>query len=119
MKALSFLAAIFLLTGAAYSGENLRGEALAVLRTPDGMTLSEDSLKSGDIRQYIDQTAGTAGAVTVSVFDSLSLANKDRHIFVFMAADGKTSEELAAILKEDPNVVSASPNRKVRLPRVR
>lgn len=116
MRVLRMLAAVFLLAGTAWGAE-IRGEVLAVLRTPDGMTLTEESLKSGDIRRYIDRTAGIAGAVTVSVFDSLSLMNKDGHIFVFMAADGKTSDELAAILKENPDVVSASPNRKVGLPR--
>ena len=116
MKALRILIAIFLIFPAisAWGAEN-RGEVLAVLKTPAGMTLTEESLKSGRIRRYIDLTAESAGAKVISIFDSLSLTNKEGHIFVFMTSDTKTSEELVKSLKEDPNVVSASLNRKTRM----
>lgn len=118
MKALRILIAVLLIAPAvsAWGAEN-RGEVLAVLKTPAGMTLKEESLKSGRVRKYIDLTAEEAGAKVISIFDSLSLANNDGHIFVFMASDAKTSEELARSLKEDPNVVSASPNREARIMR--
>ena len=116
MKALRILIAIFLIFPAisAWGAEN-RGEVLAVLKTPAGMPLTEESLKSGRVRQYIDLTAEEAGAKVISIFDSLSLTNNEGHIFVFMASDAKTSEELAKSLKEDPNVVSTSPNRKSKM----
>lgn len=119
MKALRIFLALCLIVPAvsAWGAENVRGEVLAVLKTPAGMTLTKDSLKSGRVRRYIDLTAESAGAEVISIFDSLSLMNKDGHVFVFMASDSKSSEQLAADLKSDPNVVSASPNRKVRPPR--
>ena len=119
MKALRIFLALCLIVPAisAWGAENQRGEVLAVLKTPAGMTLTKESLKSGRVYKYINLTADSAGAEVVSIFDSLSLMNKDRHIFVFMVSDSKSSEQLASDLKSDPNVVSASPNRKVGLPR--
>ncbi|MBQ7169623.1 MAG: hypothetical protein IJR63_06950 [Synergistaceae bacterium] len=119
MKVLRIIIAVCLLVPAisAWGAENGRGEVLAVLRTPAGMTLTEEGLKSGRVRRYIDLTAESAGGKTVSIFDPLSLMNKDGYIFVFIVSDTKSSEQLAEDLKSDPNVVSASPNRKVGLPR--
>ena len=119
MKALRIFLALCLIAPAftAWGAENKRGEVLAVLKTPAGMTLTEESLKSGRIRRYIDLTAESAGGKTASIFDSLSLMNKDGHIFVFIVSDSKSSEQLASDLKSDPNVLSASPNRKVELVR--
>ena len=119
MKSLRIFLALCLIVPAftAWGAENKRGEVLAVLRTPAGMTLTEESLKSGRIRRYIDLTAESAGAKVASIFDSLSLTNKDGHIFVFIVSDSKSSEQLASDLKSDPNVLSASPNRKVELVR--
>ena len=117
MKALRILIAVCIIAQAfaAWGAENQRGEVLVVLKTPAGMTLNEESLKSGRIRRYIDLTAESAGAKVISIFDSLSLMNKEGNIFVFMASDSKTSEQLAEELKSDPNVLSASPNREVHL----
>lgn len=117
MKALKILIAICLIIPAfsSWAAENKRGEVLALLKTPAGMTLTEESLKSGRVRKYIDLTAESAGGKTSSIFDALTLANKDGYIFVFIVSDTKTSEQLAKDLKSDPNVVSASPNRQVHL----
>ena len=117
MKALRILIAVCMTMWAfsAWSAEAKRGEVLAVLKTPAGMELTEESLKSWRIRRYIDITADSAGGKTAGVFDALTLTNKDKYIFVFIVSDGKTSEQLAADLKTDPNVVSASPNRQMHL----
>ena len=117
MKALKIFIAICLIVPAfsSWAAENKRGEVLAVLKTPAGMTLTEESLKSGRVRKYIDLTADSAGAKVISIYDALSLTNKDGYIFVFIASDTKTSEQLAKDLKSDPNVVSASPNQEVHL----
>ena len=106
---------MILLSFSACGAEAERGEVLAVLRTPAGMELTEESLKSGRIRRYIDITADSAGGKTAGVFDALTLTNKKGYIFVFIVSDGKTSEQLAADLKTDPNVISASPNRQMHL----
>ena len=97
----------------AFSGETAKGEVLAVLRTPQRMSLTEESLKNGEIRKYIDLTAASADARVVSIFDSLSILNKEGNIFVFIVSDKMTSEELASELKKNPSVVSALPSRKV------
>ncbi len=117
MKALKIFIAICLIVPAfsSWAAENKRGEVLAVLKTPAGMTLTEESLKSGRIRKYIELTANSAGGKVMSIYDALTLTNKDKYIFVFIASDKKTSEQLAKDLKADPNVVSVSPNREVHL----
>ena len=117
MKALRILIAVCMIFGAvsAYGAEAKRGEVLAVLKTPAGMELTEESLKSGRIRKYIDITADSAGGKVSGIFDALTLTNKDKYIFVFIVSDTKTSEQLASDLKTDPNVVSASPNRQMHL----
>ena len=115
MKALRIIIAICFIVPAfsSWAAENKRGEVLAVLKTPAGMTLTEESLKSGRVRKYIDLTAESADAKVMSIFDSLTLTNKDGYIFVFIVSDSKSSEQLAKDLKSDPNVLSASPNREV------
>ena len=115
MKLLALFMAVICFSFPAFSGETAKGEVLAILRTPQGMSLTEESLKNGEIRKYIDLTAASADARVVSIFDSLSLVNKKGNIFVFIASDKMTSEELASELKKNPSVVSASPNRKVYL----
>ena len=117
MKALRIIIAICFIVPAfsSWAAESKRGEVLAVLKTPAGMTLTEESLKSGRVRKYIDLTAESAGAKVMSIFDALTLTNKDGYIFVFIVSDSKSSEQLAKDLTSDPNVVSASPNREVRL----
>ena len=117
MKALRILIAVCMIFGtvSAYGAEEKRGEVLAVLKTPAGMELTEESLKSGRIRKYIDITADSAGGKVSGIFDALTLTNKDKYIFVFIVSDEKTSEQLASDLKTDPNVVSASPNRQMHL----
>ena len=115
MKLLALFIAVMCFSFPAFSEEAAKGEVLAILRTPPGMSLTEESLKNGAIRKYIEITAHSANARVVSIFDSISLLNKEGNIFVFIASDNMTSEELASALKEDPNVVSASPNREVFL----
>lgn len=101
--------------GAVGKSSAKRGEVIAVLKTPAGIALTEESLKNGAIRKYIEITAEAVGAEVANVFDSLSLMNREGNIFVFMVSDKMSSEELASALKADPNVVSASPNREVHL----
>ncbi len=117
MKALRIVIAVCMILWCvtAWSGEVKRGEVLAVLRTPAGMELTEESLKTGRIRRYIDLTADEAGGKVAGVFDALTLTNKEGYIFVFIVSEEKTSEQLAEALKADPNVVSASVNRQVNL----
>ena len=99
----------------ALSAQTTRGEVLAVFRTPEGMTLTEQSLKDGPIRKYLDTAAASSDAKISNMFDSFSLMNKEGNIFVFITSDTKTTEELIASLKANPNVISVSPNRQVRV----
>ena len=117
MKVLRILIAVCMILWAfsVCGAEAKKGEVLAVLKTPAGMELTEESLKSGRIRRYIDITADSAGGKVAGIFDALTLTNKDKYIFVFIVSDEKTSEQLASDLKTYPNVVSASPNRQMHL----
>ena len=99
----------------ALSAQTPKGEVLAIFKAPEGMTLTADSLKDGELRKYIEASALSADARVAGVYESLSLMNKEGNIFVFILSDTKTTEELIASLKANPNVVSASPNRQVRV----
>ncbi len=106
---------LFIYALPALSAQTTRGEVLTVFRTPEGMTLTEQSLKDGPIRKYLDSVAASSDAKISNMFDSLSLMNKEGNIFVFITSDTKTTEELISSLKANPNVISASPNRQVRV----
>ena len=117
MKTVKIFLVLFLLiqTVPALSAQTTKGEVLAVFRTPEGMALTEQSLKDGPIRKYLDSAAASSDAKISNVFDSLSLMNKEGNIIVFITSDAKTTEELISSLKANPNVISASPNRQVRV----
>ena len=70
MKLLALFMAVMCFSFPAFSGETAKGEVLAVLRTPQNMSLTEDSLKNGEIRKYIDLTAASADARVVSIWNS-------------------------------------------------
>ena len=116
MKTLKiFFAAIFLFVSALPALADDGAVVLAVFSAPEGMTMTAESIRGGEIRKYIDEIAASADARVVSVFEYLSLAGKDRKIFVSVASDTKTSEQLIADLKANPAVLSASPNRKQKI----
>ena len=117
MKTLKIFAAFCLIIQAiaAFAAPIKKGEVLTVFRAPAGIELNEESLKNGRVRKFIEVTAESAGGKLTSIFDALSLSNKEGNIFVFITSDRLTSEELAAALKNDPNVLSASPNRELTL----
>ncbi len=106
-----FFAAVFLFAAALPALADEETIVLAVFIAPEGMTMTAESIRNGEIRRYIDEVAASADARVVSVFEYLSLAGKDRKIFVSVASDTKTSEQLIADLKANPAVLSASPNR--------
>lgn len=116
MKVLRILVALFVIAQAfvAWGAENIKGEALAVLRLPAGMELTEESLKNGEARKFIESAADTAGGKVKGIYESLSLINKDGNIFAFIVSDSKTSDQLIAALKAVPGVISASPNRTMK-----
>ena len=116
MKALRIFIVLCVIaqTFAAWGASNAKGEALAVLRLPAGMQLTEESLKNGEARRFIEATAESAGGKVSGVYEALSLINKDGNIFAFIVSDVKTSDQLIAALKAVPGVISASPNRTMR-----
>ncbi len=117
MKTLKIFAALCLIIQAfaVLAAGTKNGEVLAVLKAPAGIELTEQSLKDGNLRKFIEVTAESAGGKLAGMFDALSLVNEEGNIFVFIKSDRLTSHELASALKQDPNVVSASPNREVNL----
>ena len=83
------------------------GEALVVLKNNVG-TLSTASLSSAAAMNYIAEVATSASAEAVTTYSELSAACGE--IYVLVRSGTKSTEELIAELKKNPNVESASPN---------
>lgn len=89
------------------------GEALVVFKLPEGAAVTESSLVSGDLRIFVEGAASSVGARVVTIYEALSGANGN--IFVLLRSRTKSTEELLEALQERPDVVAASPNRRLRL----
>ena len=81
------------------------GEALVTLNAPDDLT---------DYEAFTAKVAEAVGAEVVTVYGALSTANTGR-VFAFLRSGTKDTPELLRDLKAHPDVLSASPNRKVRI----
>ena len=86
------------------------GEALVLLKNKVG-TLSVTSLSSAVVMNYIAEVAARASAEVVTTYLELSAVSGE--IFVLMRSEVKSTKELIAELKKNPNVMSASPNFKM------
>lgn len=90
--------------GAETSGE----EVLVLLRNSTGAHLSAASFSEGAGTKMAVHAAQTAGAEVLRVYPALSRAVDE--IFVLMRSEGKSAEALAEKLRNDPEVLAASPN---------
>lgn len=90
----------------------VEGEALVVLGLPEGAEFSLESLASGDLRDYVEASVRSADAEVVRVYEAIS--GIDGRIFLLVRSDTKTTKELISSLKQNPGVISASPNRQSR-----
>ncbi|MDR1740320.1 MAG: S8 family serine peptidase [Synergistaceae bacterium] len=107
MKAFRTLAALFAAVflfpvfSEAEAARYVEGEALVVMR---GGTSGAQAMSDG----YVRSAAEAAGARVARTYSAISeLQGK---VIVHVKSDTKTTEELIASLKENPNVLSATPN---------
>jgi subtilisin family serine protease len=92
------------------SGSYVEGEVLVVLKNgifPSG-TLSAASVSGEAGRSYVSSVAASAGAEAPVVYSYLSAARGK--VIALMKSETKSTEELIADLKKNPNVLSVSPN---------
>ena len=112
--AVFLLCALTATCSAAFAGAPASpGEALVVLKNGLTEPLTEEALASVEGRIYVAEVARGVGARVVNVYGSLSAAGGT--IFALFSAEGQTSEELIAALKQCPEVLAVSPNREVRI----
>jgi subtilisin family serine protease len=89
--------------------EYVEGEALVLLRNNSSEKLTAAAVASSSVQNYVEGVAASAGAEAVETFDTISAWSGD--IIAFVRSKADTTEELIRKLKENPNVISASPNR--------
>ena len=97
-------ALLFVLTGIcspAWSGTYAEGEALAVFRVPEGVSVSAASVN-------VVEAAGEIGASVAETYEALS--EIEGKIIVLVRSPSMSTEELIATLKARPDVITASPN---------
>ncbi|GHV38142.1 hypothetical protein FACS1894187_16500 [Synergistales bacterium] len=87
----------------------VEGEALVVLRNVTGQKLTMSSLSSSAGLSYVQSVANAAGAKAAATYHALSESAGE--VLAHIKSDTKTTEELIAELKNNPNVISAQPNR--------
>jgi subtilisin family serine protease len=87
------------------------GEAIVVLKNQIGQ-LSAAALSDASGKRYVASAAASVEAKAVTTYASLSEAQGS--IFVLMRSETKSTEELLAELKKNPDVLCASPNYRVR-----
>ena len=103
-KIISALALILLITSEAFAEEYTDGDVIVVLKNQkeNGVTLSAVSLA--------ESFASVAGAEVKETYDNFSDGNG---VFALLHSDSKNAEEFAGELKNNPDVLAASPNYKV------
>ena len=83
----------------AWSAQYVEGEVLAVFRVPEGVSASEAEIH-------------VAEAEVAETYEALS--ELEGKIFVLIRSQTKTTEQLIDELKQNPDVISVSPNYKIR-----
>ena len=117
MKSLKILALVCIIVPAfsvAIASEYREGEALVVIRAPEGITITSENVNTPEVRAYLDGIAEASCGRVAAVYGSLSAAGGGHNILAFIVSEKLTTNKLVASLKKDPRVVSASPNYKVR-----
>ena len=106
---------LMLFVNSAFSGEKnySDGEVLVVFKAPAGVQVSASGLGAGgELRASVTKAASEVDSEVLDVYDTIS--ELDGNIFVLLRSKTKTTEELIRELKARPDVVSVSPNYKVR-----
>ncbi|NLL36429.1 MAG: hypothetical protein GX256_02765 [Fretibacterium sp.] len=102
-------------TGACEAAPRPLGEVLVVLRNELTKPLTASVVMSAPGQLYVARVAHTAGARVAHTYDALSEASGT--IFALFTSDTQTTEQLLESLKNCPEVLAASPNRKMQVPR--
>jgi subtilisin family serine protease len=92
---------------AAHAGNYVPGEAIVVLKNKTG-GLSAASIEASASSGHVAQVAASAGASATKTFSALSAASDS--VFVLFKSEAKTTEQLVAELKANPDVIAVSPN---------
>ncbi|MBQ9389863.1 MAG: hypothetical protein IJU07_06815 [Synergistaceae bacterium] len=114
-KILSALFLVMLLTSSAFSGQDnyQDGEVLVVFKAPEGVHVSASGLGiDSDLRALVTSAASDIDSEVIDVYETIS--ELDGNIFVLLRSHSKTTQELIDALKSRPDVVSVSPNYKLR-----
>lgn len=93
--------AVMILCCPAFSETYAEGEALAVFRVPEGVSVSAACVN-------VAESAGEIGASVAETYETLS--EIEGKIFVLVRSSTKSTEQLISELKERPDVITASPN---------
>ena len=93
--------AVMILCRPSFSESYAQGEALAVFKVPEGVSVSEASVS-------VSESAGEVGASVAETYETLS--EIEGKIFVLVRSSSKTTEQLISELKARPDVITASPN---------
>ena len=104
MKRKIFALSIFiviLFTSSSFAEIYAQGEALAVFRVPEGVSVSAACGSAAE-------SAGEIGASVAETYEALS--EIEGKIFVLVHSPSKSTEQLISELKERPDVITASPN---------
>lgn len=87
----------------------VEGEVLVLLKNPAGQeSLSAKSLAVGAAYSSASSVAASVSASVEKTYNSLSI--QSGNIFTLMKSGTKTTEQLTAELKTNPNVLAVSPN---------
>jgi thermitase len=92
---------------AAHAGNYVPGEAIVVLKNKTG-GLSAASLEASASSGHVAQVAASAGASATKTFSALSASSGS--VFAVFKSEAKTTEQLVAELKANPDVIAVSPN---------
>ena len=98
--ALSILV-VMMFTSSALAEVYAEGEALAVFRVPEGVSVSAAGTR-------VAESVGEIGASVAETYETLS--EIEGKIFVLVRSSTKTTAQLISELKERPDVITASPN---------
>jgi subtilisin family serine protease len=109
------LSILFLASPYAYA-EYIEGEVLVVLRDNASVSGPDTAQKRSDraaaaTDNFVRSVAGNAGAAPVKTYHALSRSGGG--IVALLKSDSKTTGELISELRDNPDVISVSPNRKI------
>ena len=108
-KFLLALVLVFITAAGSFAGDYIDGDVIVVFK-PEAQSEGEVTLSSVSLAEDF---ASLAGAELKKTYEKLS--SSDSRVFALIHSDNIDAVEFAEKLKENPNVLAASPNYKVEL----